>query len=100
MSAKLQTTIENLEKKVVNQENSQIIHVFYRYLKSKDTSENFQNGILKVIIGYVDLLGPSFYLTKIQSKEDILKFLDLKGKNEGKERDKKQITIGMTTFGD
>ena len=48
LPAKLITTVKNIEIKVRNQTNRQIINDFYKYLQSIDTSENYQNGLLKV----------------------------------------------------
>jgi len=45
---KLTTSIRNIEIKVTNQTNRQIIKDFYKYLQNIDTSENYQNGLLKV----------------------------------------------------
>ena len=48
MPTKLTTTITNIEKKVINSVNRASIKEFYEYLKNIDTSENYQNGLLKV----------------------------------------------------
>lgn len=85
MPAKLKTTLENIDKKVNNEENNKTIHDFYRYLKSIDTSENYQNGLLKVMIRFAEYLGPVTF-SKIQCKEEIIQFLDLKRKDEDEDQ--------------
>ncbi len=92
MPAKLITTVNNIEIKVANIINRELITEFYNYLTNIDTSENYQNGLLKVIIRYAEYLGPSVTFYQIQDKEQILKFLDLKKKMEGEDPDKKWIT--------
>jgi hypothetical protein len=52
MPAKLTTTIKNIGKKVQNNINRDLITEFYDYLASIDTSETYQNGLLKVIIRF------------------------------------------------
>ena len=50
MPAKLITTIKNIEVKVENETNRLLIKEFYEYLTSIDTSENYRNGLIKVLI--------------------------------------------------
>ena len=57
-----------------------------------DTSENYQNGLLKVLIRYAEFLGESMVFYQIQNKEQVLDFLDSKRKEEGEDPDKKWIT--------
>ncbi len=89
MPAKLITTVNNIEIKVANIINRELITEFYNYLTNIDTSENYQNGLLKVIIRYAEHLGPNVTFYQIQNKEQILKFLDLKKKTEDEDPDKK-----------
>ena len=92
MPAKLTTTVNNIEIKVANITNRNLITEFYNYLTNIDTSENYQNGLLKVIIRYAEHLGPNVTFNQIKDKEQILEFLDLKKKMEGEDPDKKWIT--------
>jgi integrase/recombinase XerD len=92
MPAKLSTTLKNIEKKVHNTINRDLITNFYNYLASIDTSESYQNGLLKVIIRYAEYLGPDTTFYQIINKEQIIKFLDLKRKTEDNDPDKKWIT--------
>lgn len=92
MPAKLTTTVNNIEIKVANITNRNLITEFYNYLTNIDTSENYQNGLLKVIIRYTEHLGPNVTFNQIKDKEQILEFLDLKKKMEGEDPDKKWIT--------
>lgn len=70
MPAKLTTTIENIDKKVKNLVNRNLISEFHRYLKDIDTSESYQNGLIKVIIRFAEYLGPdtSFYKLKKENR--------------------------------
>ncbi|HEX5187682.1 MAG TPA: hypothetical protein VFV86_12410 [Nitrososphaeraceae archaeon] len=92
MPAKLTTTIKNIDIKVSNQTNRQIINDFYEYLQSIDTSESYQNGLLKVLIRYAEYLGENTPFYQVQEKEQILDFLDSKRKIDKEDPDKKWIT--------
>ena len=67
MPAKLSTTVANIDIKVKNQTNIRIIREFYEYLQHIDTSENYQNGLLKVLIRYAEHLN---YTTFYQIQEN------------------------------
>ena len=73
LPAKLTTTITNIEKKVKNQVNRQLIEEFFYYLTTIDTSENYQNGLLKVLIRYAEYLGPEVTFYQTQEKQQVLK---------------------------
>ncbi|MGD9533438.1 MAG: hypothetical protein AB7V56_06685 [Candidatus Nitrosocosmicus sp.] len=92
MPAKLTTTIANIDIKVANQTNRQIIKEFYQYLQNIDTSENYQNGLLKVLIRYAEHIGENVTFYLIQEKQQILEFLDSKRKSNKDDPDKKWIT--------
>ena len=92
MPAKLITTIKNIEIKVENETNRQLIKEFYEYLTSIDTSENYQNGLIKVLIRFAEHLGKSTTFYQVQDKEKIIQFLDLKRKKDTEDPDKKWIT--------
>ena len=92
MPAKLITPVKNIEIKVTNHTNRQIINDFYEYLQNIDTSESYQNGLLKVLIRYAEYLGNYTTFHQIQEKEQILNFLDLKRKTDNDDPDKKWIT--------
>jgi hypothetical protein len=92
LPAKLATTIRNIDIKVTNQTNRQIIREFYEYLQNIDTSENYQNGLLKVLIRYAEYIGEDTTFYQIQEKEQVLGFLDLKRKPDKDDPDKKWIT--------
>jgi hypothetical protein len=47
-----------------------------------DTSKNYQNGLLKVLIRYAEYLGQQVIFYQIKEKQQILKFLVLKRKTE------------------
>ena len=92
MPTKLSTTISNIDTKVKNQVNRELIKEFYIYLKNLDTSDNYQNGLLKVIIRYAEYLAPDTTFYQIKNKEQIIKYLDLKRKPVEEDFDKKWIT--------
>ena len=92
MPAKLITTIKNIEIKVENETNRQLINEFYEYLTSIDTSENYRNGLIKVLIRFAVHLGKSTTFYQVQNKEKIFQFLDLKRKDDIEDPDKKWIT--------
>ena len=91
MPAKLSTTVSNIDTKVKNQVNRDLIKEFYIYLKNLDTSDNYQNGLLKVIIRYAEYLGPDTTFYQIQDREQIIKYLDSKRKTVEEDQDKKWI---------
>ena len=70
MPAKLSTTVGNIDTKVKNQANRELIKEFYTYLKNLDTSENYQNGLLKVIIRYTEYLETDITFYQIQDRAD------------------------------
>ena len=92
MPAKLTTTVSNIDKKIKNQVNKELIKEFYIYLKDLDTSKSYQNGLLKVLIRYTEYLGPEVTFYQIQDREQIIKYLDLKRKAVEEDFDKKWIT--------
>lgn len=83
LPVKLSITIQNLDTKVSNSYNKEIILKIYEYWKSIDTSENYQNG---VITGNYTLFWIFWFnriwFYKIAKKEEILKFLDSKRKSK------------------
>ena len=80
MPANLTTTITNIDKKVKNQVNRIIVKEFFTFLKNQGISENYQNGLLKVLIRYAEYLGSAVTFYQNQDKEQIIKYLDLKRK--------------------
>ena len=51
-TVKLSTTINNIERDVLNPENKQLIVQFYEFMKRIGTSERYQNNNLKALIVY------------------------------------------------
>jgi hypothetical protein len=91
MPAKLTTTINKI-KTVPNPANAEIIGQFYDYMKEGDVSENHQNNCLKVVITFANYLGTDTTFYEIQSKEQIIAFLDTKIKSREEDPDRKCIT--------
>jgi hypothetical protein len=80
LPANLATTITNIEKKIKNQVNRIIVKEFFTFLKNQGISENYQNGLFKVLIRYAEYLGSDVTFYQNQDKEQIIKYLDLKRK--------------------
>ena len=55
MPVKLETTIRNI-RLLNNPVNSKLIHDFYLYLKSNNTSESYQNTNIKALINFAKYL--------------------------------------------
>ena len=91
MPSKLTTTLSNIDTKVKNQVNRDLIKDFYIYLRNLDTSDNYQNGLIKVIVRYAEHLGQETTFYQIQDKEQIIKYLDSKKKTVEEDPDKKWI---------
>jgi integrase/recombinase XerD len=89
MPAKLTTTISKISS-VPNLTNSTIIREFSEYMKWNDSSEHHQNNNLKAVIAFAKFIGPHSTFYQIQTKEQIISFLDTKKKIEDNE--KKWIT--------
>jgi integrase/recombinase XerD len=65
---------------------------FYEFMKRIGTSERYQNNNLKAIIAYSKFLQPSISFYQINSKNQIISFLDTKIKNSEEDQDKRWIT--------
>jgi integrase/recombinase XerD len=89
MPAKLTTTINKICS-VPNLTNSAIIREFSEYMKWNGSSEHHQNNNLKAVIAFAKFIGPHSTFYQIQTKEQIIMFLDTKIKIEDSE--KKWIT--------
>ena len=55
-TVKLSTTINNIERDVINSENKQLLVQFFDFMKRADTSEKYQNNNLKALIIYSKFL--------------------------------------------
>ena len=90
MPVKLSTTIGSISS-IPNPTNSTLIQEFYEYMKSIGTSENYQNGNLKIMIYFARSLGPATDLHSIQKKEQVVSFLDTRIKGPEIDPDKRWI---------
>ena len=54
MPVKLETSIKNIQL-LDNHNNAQLIHEFYLYLRSVNTSESYQNQNIKALINIVQI---------------------------------------------
>ncbi len=91
MPPKLTTTISKISS-LSNPTNARIIDEFHRYMKYNGSSEHHQNNNLKVVLSWARFLGPNTTFYDIQSKEQIITFLNTKTKTPEEDPDKKWIT--------
>ncbi|MFZ0513332.1 MAG: hypothetical protein WAM14_17115, partial [Candidatus Nitrosopolaris sp.] len=89
MPAKLTTTINKISS-VPNPTDCNIIMQFSEYMKGNGSSEHHQNNNLKAVIAFAKFIGPHSTFYQIQTKEQIITFLDTKINTEDNE--KKWIT--------
>ena len=73
---KLLTTLENVRNNINNVANRDLVLHFYEYLKSLDTSENYQEGIIKAILNFCEFIGSDKPLLEVTDKGLVLRFLD------------------------
>ena len=88
-------TLESLTRKierVPNTVNRNLVNEFYRNMMERDLSKNHKINNLKVVMSYVDYLGPEVSFHNINQKEQILSFLDTKKKAAEEDPEKKWIT--------
>jgi site-specific recombinase XerD len=88
MPVKLETSIKNIQL-LDNRNNAQLIHEFYLYLRSVNTSESYQNQNIKALINMAKFYGKDSEFIQISKKEEILSFLDTKIKNKEEDPDGK-----------
>ncbi len=85
---KLETTLHNIHL-LDNSNNATLIHEFYLYLRSVNTSESYQNQNLKALINMAKFFGKNLEFIQISKREEILSFLDTKIKNKEEDPDGK-----------
>ena len=85
---KLETTLHNIDL-LDNSNNAKLIHEFYLYLRSVNTSESYQNQNIKALINMAKFLGKNLDFIQISKKEEILSFLNTKIKNKEEDPDGK-----------
>ncbi len=88
MPVKLSTTIKNIQL-LENPTNIELIHGFYTYLKSNNTSESYQNQNIKALINFARFLGLNRDFYQISKKEEILAYLSTKIKSKEDDHDGK-----------
>ncbi len=92
MPITLQTILSKIDTCIPNKGNSDIIRQFYQYLKDRDTSENYQKGMIKAIVHFAGYLDPDTSFYDITRPEQIVAFLNTKIKPVEIDPDKKWIT--------
>jgi integrase len=88
MPVKLETSIKNIQS-LDNPNNAKLIHEFYLYLRSANTSESYQNQNIKALINMAKFFGKNLEFIQISKKEVILSFLDSKIKSKEEDPDGK-----------
>ena len=71
MTVKLSTTINNIERDVINSENKQLLVQFFDFMKRAGTSEKYQNNNLKALIAYSKSLESTISFYEIKDKSQI-----------------------------
>jgi integrase/recombinase XerD len=90
MPVKLSTTIAGISL-LSNSTNQALLHDFNRYMKSIGTSESYQNGNLKIMIYLARFIGQNTDFYQIQTRQQVLSFLDTRIKDSQSDPDKKWI---------
>jgi integrase/recombinase XerD len=88
MPVKLTTTIANISS-MSNSTNRTLLYEFYQYMKSIGTSDNYQNGNLKITMYFAKFLGCDTNFYQIHKREQILAFLDTRIKDTQNDPDKR-----------
>ena len=88
---KLSTTIGKIEN-IPNATNREILNEFLIYMKNNGSSKHHQNNNLKVAIAFGCILGKETSFYEIETKEQVLEFLDTKIKTYSEDPDKRWIT--------
>ena len=74
MPVKLETTLNNIQL-LDNDNNARLIHEFYLYLRSVNTSESYQNQNIKALINMAKFFGKGVILQVFQIKKRFYPFL-------------------------
>ena|SRR6476659_10745620 len=90
MPVKLTTTIAAISS-ISNSMNKALLYEFNQYMKSIGTSENYQNGNLKIMIYLARFLGSNIDFYQIQKRQQIISFLDTRIKDVKNDPDKRWI---------
>ena len=92
MPVKLSTTLDNIDKKITNPANREIILGLHEHLRSSETSENYQNGVIKAVLNFCEYVGSDKPLIEVKDKELILNFLESNRKTMDSDPEQKWIT--------
>ena len=88
MPVKLETSLRNIQL-LDNSNSAKLIHEFYLYLRSVNTSESYQNQNIKALINMAKFFGNNLDFIQMSKKEEILLFLNTKIKNKEEDPDGK-----------
>lgn len=90
MPVKLTTTIAGISL-ISNSMNKALLYEFNQCMKSIGTSENYQNGNLKIMIYLARFLDSNIDFYQIQKRQQIISFLDTIIKDIQNDPDKRWI---------
>ena len=90
MPSSLAAVIKRIDVSLSNAKNKKLIHRFVDFMKSTDISERYQKDNLFVILLYARHLGDK-ELSNVDSKQDIINFLDTRRKDTTTDPDQKWI---------
>jgi integrase/recombinase XerD len=91
MPATLPCTISKIDT-IPNKVNADIIAEYREYMSHNGASERHQNNALKAVIAYAKFLGENTTFYDINTKEQIIAYLDTKINSAEQDPDKKWIT--------
>jgi site-specific recombinase XerD len=91
MPTKLSTLVSKIQS-IPNQYNSQIIYEFYRFMKENGASEKHITNELHTMLYFATFLGPDSCLLDINTREQVIAFLNTKQKDETTDPGKRWIT--------
>jgi integrase/recombinase XerD len=91
MPTKLSTLVSKIQN-IPNQYNSQIVYEFYQFLKENGASEKHITNELHTMLYFATFLGPDSCLLDINTREQVIAFLNTKQKDETTDPGKRWIT--------
>jgi hypothetical protein len=97
MPATLSCTISKITT-LPNKVNADIVAEYRKYMCDNGASEHHQNNALKAVIGYAKFLGENTTFYDINTKEQIIAYLDTKMNSAEQDPDKKWITTWNDNF--
>lgn len=91
MPVKLSTTINHIDR-ITNLANANLIREFYHYMKTNGGGDKHINNNLKIVLSLEKFLNPTLDYEVI-TRQELIRFLDIKMKPIELDPDNKWITI-------